>query len=514
MKFFAYIRVSTVKQGETGVSLQEQRQAIQRYADTHGLAIARWFEETVTAAKQGRPAFGKMVDLLRARVAPGALIHKIDRSARNLKDWSDLGQLIDEGIDVRFVNESLDLQSRGGRLSADIQAVVAADFIRNLREETKKGIRGRLKQGLYPMPAPLGYLNNGRAKPKTPDPLVASTIKTLFELYSSGNHSLESLVQTMFDIGLRTKSGKKVVKSVLSRVLGNPFYAGLIRVKATGDTFEGAHEPIIPMTLFERCRAVASGRCGLKGRRHDFVFRNLLRCGYCDGTLTGELQKGKVYYRCHKRDCATKGIREDIVEAAALSTFKPLILSDEEKAYLADRMATMRLTWAEQTQNAAAAARVSEARMSERLNRLTDAYVDGLIDAELFQERKKALLMERQRLKERMTAKGNDTDLPSRLGKFFELTGTVYFQYKVALPEEKRALLESVTSNRSIFDKTAVIALDSPFDEVANRVTTENGSPFQNVVRTWKPLLDRIADALESKTPARDSNIGNAAWAA
>jgi hypothetical protein len=41
---------------------------------------------------------------------------------------------------VHFANDSLDLNTRGGRLSADIQAVVAADYIRNLREEAKKGV--------------------------------------------------------------------------------------------------------------------------------------------------------------------------------------------------------------------------------------------------------------------------------------------------------------------------------------------------------------------------------------
>jgi site-specific DNA recombinase len=70
------------------------------------------------------------------------------RSARNLKDWADLGELIDSDLEVHFANESLDLHSRGGRLSADIQAVVAADYIRNLREERIKGFYGRLKQGL------------------------------------------------------------------------------------------------------------------------------------------------------------------------------------------------------------------------------------------------------------------------------------------------------------------------------------------------------------------------------
>ena len=53
-KVFGYIRVSTVKQG-TGVSLQEQKEAIIRYAEKHNLSIIDWFEELETAAKQGRP---------------------------------------------------------------------------------------------------------------------------------------------------------------------------------------------------------------------------------------------------------------------------------------------------------------------------------------------------------------------------------------------------------------------------------------------------------------------------
>ena len=47
---FAYIRVSTVKQGLHGVSLPEQRDAIAAYAARHQIKITQWFEERVTAA--------------------------------------------------------------------------------------------------------------------------------------------------------------------------------------------------------------------------------------------------------------------------------------------------------------------------------------------------------------------------------------------------------------------------------------------------------------------------------
>src|SRR6185437_6503452 len=137
-QFFAYIRVSTAKQGQHGVSLQEQRDAIERFAEREQITVVSWFEELETAAKRGRPVFNRMLSLLKRGGVDGVLMHKIDRSARNLKDWADLGELIDRGVAVRFVNESIDMTSRGGRLSADIQAVVAADYIRNLREETRK----------------------------------------------------------------------------------------------------------------------------------------------------------------------------------------------------------------------------------------------------------------------------------------------------------------------------------------------------------------------------------------
>src|SRR5215813_4416371 len=196
-QFYGYVRVSTAKQGEKGVSLQEQRDAIERHAQRNGLQISEWFEERETAAKRGRPIFNKMLKLLDRGKGDGVIIHKIDRSARNLKDWADLGELIDKGIEVHFANESLDLNSRGGRLSADIQAVVAADYIRNLREETKKGFYGRLKQGIYPISAPVGYLDKGKGNAKEPNRVTAPLVRRAFELYSTARYSLDTLLREL-----------------------------------------------------------------------------------------------------------------------------------------------------------------------------------------------------------------------------------------------------------------------------------------------------------------------------
>jgi len=146
---FGYIRVSTQKQGE-GVSLEAQKDAITGFASQHNLSIVKWFEEKETAAKRGRPIFNQMLRQLKQGKAGGLIMHKIDRSARNLRDWALVSELPNQGIDIFFATESLDFKSRGGRLAANLQAVIAEDYIFNLREECIKGMTGRLKQGLFP----------------------------------------------------------------------------------------------------------------------------------------------------------------------------------------------------------------------------------------------------------------------------------------------------------------------------------------------------------------------------
>ncbi|HSK73517.1 MAG TPA: recombinase family protein, partial [Pyrinomonadaceae bacterium] len=225
--YFSYVRVSTQRQGQSGTSLAEQKAAIERYAQKFNLNISRHFEERETAAKSGRPVFLEMLKTLRRGKASGVIIHKIDRSARNLRDWADLQSLTDSGIKIHFAAESLDLNSRGGRLSADIQAVVASDYIRNLREETIKGIYGRLKQGLYPFRAVIGYLDAGKGQPKKIDPIQSPLIRQAFELYATGNWGSIALADEMYERGLRNKRGNKVTINGLSTILHNPFYFGL-----------------------------------------------------------------------------------------------------------------------------------------------------------------------------------------------------------------------------------------------------------------------------------------------
>jgi site-specific DNA recombinase len=120
-KYLAYIRVSTNRQGTEGVSLEEQRRAIEVWRVCTKVSITDWFVEIRTAGAGGRPVFGQLLQKLRAGKGEwGLVMHKIDRGSRNLRDWADIGELLDAGVTVRFAHDDLDLHSRGGRLAADI----------------------------------------------------------------------------------------------------------------------------------------------------------------------------------------------------------------------------------------------------------------------------------------------------------------------------------------------------------------------------------------------------------
>jgi site-specific DNA recombinase len=475
------------------VSLPEQRDAIQRYATRANLTITDWFEERQTAAKKGRPVWAQMLKALRSGKAKGVVIHKIDRSARNLKDWADLGELIDQGIEVHFANESLDLHSRGGRLSADIQAVVAADYIRNLREEAKKGIYGRLKQGFYPLPAPLGYLDNGAGKAKTIDPQKGPLVKKAFELYTQGTFSLITLREKLHDLGLRSKDGTKVSVSALAKLLRNPFYVGLIHVKRTGQMFQGNQAPLVTKHTFDRVQEIMSGKFHTRSIRHEFLFRRLITCRECEYTLVGETQKSHVYYRCHTRDCPAKSIREEIVHAAVAQRLKALQFTKAEKKYLASAIRELKARWIIDRGQSMKNLEIRREQLTERLNRLTDAYLESAIERDLFEERKAGLLAERQAVQGNLNALAtNETSIPETLENFLELAGSLYLLYQTASIEKKRRMVEKVSSNLMVGLETVDFAMKKPFSDLASREKSVDGGPPSAIARTWKNFLSSI----------------------
>lgn len=488
--YFAYIRVSTVKQGEHGSSLAEQRDAIATFAARHDINIVHWFEERETAAKHGRREFNRMLGLLKRGKAAGVVFHKIDRGARNLKDWSVIQDLTERGIEVRFVHETVDLTSNEGKLTGDFLAVIASHFIRNLRDEVKKGMRGRLKQGLYPFKAPTGYLDQGGGKAKVPDPERAPFVRSAFALYATGRYTLATLCEELTRHGFRTNSGKQIFPNRLYDLLCNPFYAGLIAIKSTGETYPGLHEPLIPMTLFQDVQRTLQGNGTAKVISHDFLFRRQVRCRGCGRSLIGETRKGHVYYRCHTKTCPTTSLREEMITTAIEAQFAPFTFTDQE---INEMQAMLREAVTVRRGNAAAQDQASTLRLENiegRLARLLDAFIDGSVDKAEYEPKKRALLVEKRLIQEAIAehAASSEDNGADMLGRLTSLS----LSYKISRSDEKREMHKLAISDIWAQGKHVEVELVSPYREASNLLSIRFGEPSCNRPRTRQEQMKKL----------------------
>lgn len=498
-KVFAYARVSTPRQGEKGVSLHEQKSAILRYAEQHRLEIVRWFEERETAAKTGRTEFTKMVRLLRLKLASGVIIHKIDRSARNLEDWADLGKLVDAGADIHFATENLDLKTVAGRLSADIQAVVAAHYSRNLREEAKKGFYGRLKQGFYPLRAPIGYLDQGSAKPKIPDQARATLVRKAFQLYSTGTISLPNLVTEMHGLGLRNRNGGRVSVNGMATMLRNPFYVGLMKINRTRETFRGTHEPLIPTRTFETVQAVLDGKRVDRKEHNLFLYSRLVRCGTCGYSLIAERQKGHVYYRCHNRPfknpkvCPPTSIREEELDHAIAQVLADVDLTEEEYRTGQELIRELQEKGEQERRKAAEALTLQNEQIKYRLSKLADVLLDGTLERSLYEMKQRSLLMEETAVTARIREleSGGDFFL-KEFQQTVELAKSPSLLYKTASLEHRRDLLKTLLSNLTVSSKDVAITLSLPFRLLRERERNTDCRANRGTCRTWELLFNKI----------------------
>ncbi|MCK5680182.1 recombinase family protein, partial [bacterium] len=321
-KAVLYARVSSKEQEKEGFSIPSQLKLLNQYAIDNRLSVAHEYVDVETAKKSGRTGFDEMTRFFRKESRsknptshnPILLVEKTDRLYRNLKDWVTLDEL---DLEIHFVKENIVL-SKDSRSSEKfmhgIKVLMAKNYIDNLSEETKKGMLEKAEQGIYPSFAPLGYLNvkcDGKRFIQ-PDPVAAPQVRNLFEWYATGNYSILDLTKKVYEEGFSfRKTGAKVPKSVINKILKNPIYYGSFRW--TGGLYRGTHEPLISKELFDRVQEVMTekGRRRTRHQKHDWAFRGLLTCGHCGCALTAEIKKGKyVYYHCtgNKGKCPEKWV--------------------------------------------------------------------------------------------------------------------------------------------------------------------------------------------------------------
>ncbi len=117
------------------------------------------------------------------------------------------------------------------------------------------------------------------------DPERAPFVKMAFELYATGEYSLERLADELTARGLRTRPGRypggPVSDSKLAVMLRDRYYLGVVAYN--GAEYEGRHPALVSQELFDRVQAIldASGVSGERRRTHDHYLKGTLWCDRC-----------------------------------------------------------------------------------------------------------------------------------------------------------------------------------------------------------------------------------------
>src|SRR6266516_990378 len=108
----------------------------------------------------------------------------------------------------------------------------------------------------------------------------------------------------------------------------------------------------------------------------------------------------------------------------------------------------------------------------------------------MYEERKNSLLFDQKTVEENLAnLTSNENQGPERLEKFLELAGNVSLSHELASNEEKREMVQILTSNRQVDGKNLELRPSVPFQEVANRFKNSSCGLERDIPRIWDRLL-------------------------
>ena len=138
-RFVGYFRVSTDKQGRSGLGLDAQQEAVSRFVQARSSKLISEIVEIESGTRADRPMLAEALRLCRVHRAT-LLIAKLDRLARNV---AFISNLMESGVEF----EAVDFPS-ANRLTIHILSAVAEHEAGMIRERTKSALAAAKKRGV------------------------------------------------------------------------------------------------------------------------------------------------------------------------------------------------------------------------------------------------------------------------------------------------------------------------------------------------------------------------------
>jgi DNA invertase Pin-like site-specific DNA recombinase len=218
-KTVAYLRVSTDKQADKGVSLDAQRAKVLAYAELYDLELVDVIVDAGESAKTlARPGLQTALGMLRDGKADALLVVKLDRLTRSVRDLGELVETHFRSAALLSVSEQIDTRSAAGRLVLNVLASVSQWEREAIGERTATAMRHMVAQGEYiGGDAPYGYVvdANGHLVAHEVEQAIVSEAKTM----RAGGASLRSIAAHLESKGARSRTGRRFDAKQIARMV-------------------------------------------------------------------------------------------------------------------------------------------------------------------------------------------------------------------------------------------------------------------------------------------------------
>ena len=228
LKVCFYARVSTDKDEQLH-SLQSQISFFNDYISKvpNWEFIGSYIDEGISGTQvKKREEFLRMIEDAKRHKFDLILTKEISRFSRSTLDSIMYTQeLLASGVGVYFLNDNINTILPDSELRLTMMSSIAQDEVRRLSERVSFGMRRSIDNGVV-----LGCSNiYGYVKDKGKlviDKNQAEMIKIIFDRYANTTDGLSKVSKYLYSLGYKSKTGKRVDTTILTRIIENPKYKG------------------------------------------------------------------------------------------------------------------------------------------------------------------------------------------------------------------------------------------------------------------------------------------------
>jgi DNA invertase Pin-like site-specific DNA recombinase len=217
-RFISYLRVSTQRQGRSGLGLEAQREAVNAYLNGGRWTLVQEVVEVESGKRSDRPKLAEALRLCRVHNAK-LLIAKLDRLARNV---AFISNLMESGVEF----EAVDLP-QANKLTVHIMAAMAEHEAAAISARTKAALAAAKARGTklgghrwaIQRVAHKGGAESARVRQETAAKRAADLLPIIEAIRGEGATSLRQIAGELTARGIATARGREWSAIQVARVM-------------------------------------------------------------------------------------------------------------------------------------------------------------------------------------------------------------------------------------------------------------------------------------------------------